>query len=179
MKLQIVVAVAAIAITAMPAQARSRHHSAAHQIMTNDGKYQILRTNSRHAFRGRHHHRSRARRAARVHGVRSTVALINYKLARYVHRTGKCGSASEQLATYYWEGQQLASGGRFIPMGLTAAHRTLPFGTKLEVTNPKNGRSVNVTINDRGPYTNADIDLSLGAAKAIGMDTSIYVCVSR
>lgn len=63
-----------------------------------------------------------------------------------------------------------ASGQPFIPSGLTAAHKTLPFGTKLRVTNPNNGKSVVVTVNDRGPYSgNRVLDLSYGAAKAIGM----------
>jgi rare lipoprotein A (peptidoglycan hydrolase) len=63
-----------------------------------------------------------------------------------------------------------ASGAPFIPSGLTAAHRTLPFGTKLRVTNPNNGKSVIVTVNDRGPFSgNRVLDLSYGAAKSIGM----------
>ncbi len=54
--------------------------------------------------------------------------------------------------------------------GLTAAHRTLSFGTKVMVTNKANGRSVEVTINDRGPYVHGRmIDLSKGAAEEIGM----------
>ena len=103
---------------------------------------------------------------------------INQQLARWVHPTGRCGGGSEQLATYYWDGQQLASGGRFNPNGLTAASRTLPFGTRLTITNPHNGRSVSIVINDRGPYTSAKLDLSLGAAKALGMTQSSYVCVT-
>ena len=63
-----------------------------------------------------------------------------------------------------------ASGAPFIPSGLTAAHKTLPFGTKLRVTNPNNGKSVIVTVNDRGPFSgNRVLDLSYGAAKSIGM----------
>ena len=65
---------------------------------------------------------------------------------------------------------RVASGGRFNPDGLTAAHRSLPFGTKVRVTDPKTGRSVVVTINDRGPFGKGRvIDLSLGAARALGM----------
>ena len=53
---------------------------------------------------------------------------------------------------------------------LTAAHRTLPFGTRLRVTNVENGRSVVVRVNDRGPHVPGRVlDLSLGAAKALGM----------
>lgn len=110
--------------------------------------------------------------------VAALVAVINRKLDRYVRRTGRCGSASEQLATFYWQGRRTANGERFNPHGLTAASRRLPFGTKLEVTNPHNGRSVLIRINDRGPYTKADIDLSLGTARALGLRQSSYVCVS-
>jgi rare lipoprotein A (peptidoglycan hydrolase) len=107
------------------------------------------------------------------------VATINAKLARWVKPTGNCQFGStETLATYYNSGHRTATGARFNPMGMTAAHRTLPFGTRLHITNPHNGRSVGITINDRGPYTNAKIDLAEGAARAIGMRTSIYVCIS-
>ena len=54
--------------------------------------------------------------------------------------------------------------------GLTAAHKTLPFGTRLRVTNPKNGRSVIVTVNDRGPFNRGRVlDLCTKAARALGM----------
>jgi rare lipoprotein A (peptidoglycan hydrolase) len=87
--------------------------------------------------------------------------------------------ASTTLASYYSEPQRLASGGRFNPSGLTAAHKTLPFGTKVRVTNKRNGRSVVVTVNDRGPYVRGrGIDLSLGAARAIGMTGAGVVPVS-
>jgi rare lipoprotein A len=63
-----------------------------------------------------------------------------------------------------------ASGERYNPDKLSAAHRTLPLGTKLKVTNLHNGRSVLVTVNDRGPYVKPrELDLSLGAARKLGM----------
>jgi rare lipoprotein A len=66
-----------------------------------------------------------------------------------------------------------ANGERFNPSGLTTAHRTLPFGTRLRVTNPKNGRSVTVRVNDRGPFVKGRVlDLSQGAARAIGMTST-------
>src|SRR5687768_15626583 len=72
------------------------------------------------------------------------------------------------VASYYGSelaGNRTASGERFNPHGLTAAHRTLPLGTKLRVTNVANGRSVIVRINDRGPFVGKRvIDVSLGAA---------------
>ena len=63
-----------------------------------------------------------------------------------------------------------ASGERYNPDKMSAAHRTLPLGTKLRVTNLHNGRTVLVTINDRGPYVKPrELDLSLGAARKLGM----------
>ena len=83
------------------------------------------------------------------------------------------------LASYYWRGQRVASGGRFNPNAMTAAHKTLPFGTKVKVTNKRNGRSVVVTINDRGPFIRGRvIDLSKGAAKVIQMTGAGVVPVS-
>lgn len=76
-------------------------------------------------------------------------------------------------ASYYGpglEGNRTASGEQFNPEALTAAHRTLPMGSRVRVTNPKNGESVVVRINDRGPFHgNRVIDLSLGAARSIGL----------
>ena len=81
-------------------------------------------------------------------------------------------------ASYYWEPQALASGGRFNPNAMTAAHKTLPFGTKVRVTNQNNGKSVVVTINDRGPYiAGRIIDLSKAAAHSISMQGSGVVSV--
>jgi rare lipoprotein A len=74
---------------------------------------------------------------------------------------GGAAGGSVGIASYY--------GGRERG-GLTAAHRTLPFGTRVRVTNLSNGSSVTVRINDRGPFVhNRAIDLSVGAARAIGM----------
>jgi rare lipoprotein A len=66
-----------------------------------------------------------------------------------------------------------ANGERFHPGGLTAAHRSLPFGTRVHVTNRLTGRSVIVRINDRGPFGGrASYDLSHGSARAIGLTSS-------
>ena len=77
------------------------------------------------------------------------------------------------VASYYGNelaGNRTASGERFNPNGLTAAHRSLPLGTKLRVTNLSNGEDVIVRVNDRGPFAKSRlIDLSLGAARDIGM----------
>jgi rare lipoprotein A len=77
------------------------------------------------------------------------------------------------VASYYKSGKVTANGEAFNPHGLTAAHRTLKFGTIVKVTNVKTGKSVTVRINDRGPFIRGRIiDLSLGAARAIGMQHS-------
>lgn len=76
-------------------------------------------------------------------------------------------------ATYYKSGKRTANGEKFNPMGMTAAHRTLPFGTRVKVTNTRTGKSVIVRINDRGPFIKGRIiDLSLGAAKVVGLTRS-------
>lgn len=69
-----------------------------------------------------------------------------------------------------FHGRRTANGERFDMNEMTAAHRSLPFGTRVRVTNERNGRSVVVRINDRGPFVdNRIIDLSRGAAAAVGM----------
>lgn len=83
------------------------------------------------------------------------------------------------VATWYDTGTQTASGEPFNPNGHTAAHRTLPFGSHVTVTNPRSGKSVTVTINDRGPFTKGvTLDLARGAARAIGMKDTQWVCMS-
>jgi rare lipoprotein A len=82
-------------------------------------------------------------------------------------------AAGQGEASYYGrelQGNRTASGERFNAEGFTAAHRTLPLGTKLRVTNLANGRSVIVRVNDRGPFVRSRlIDVSLGAAREINM----------
>ncbi|MDA7787953.1 septal ring lytic transglycosylase RlpA family protein [Sphingomonadaceae bacterium] len=77
------------------------------------------------------------------------------------------------MASYYgrrFHGRQTANGERFDMNAMTAAHKTLPFGTLVEVTNPRNGRTVTVRINDRGPFIRGrEIDLSRGAAQQVGL----------
>ncbi|WP_342597053.1 septal ring lytic transglycosylase RlpA family protein [Cyanobacterium aponinum UTEX 3222] len=84
--------------------------------------------------------------------------------------------AAQGIASWYgpgFHGRKTASGERFNQNALTAAHRSLPFGTRVKVTNLNNGRSVVVRINDRGPFTRGRIvDLSAGAARVIGLKNS-------
>lgn len=74
------------------------------------------------------------------------------------------------LASYYTEGARTASGEKLIPGELTAAHPTLPFGTRLRVTRIDTGRSVIVRVNDRGPFVKGRIvDVSYSAAEQLGL----------
>ena len=81
---------------------------------------------------------------------------------------------------YGWEsGDRTATGSRFDPRKLTAAHRTLPLPTRVRVTNLDNKRSVDVLVNDRGPFVNGRlIDLSQAAAKALEIRGTAHVEVS-
>jgi rare lipoprotein A len=78
--------------------------------------------------------------------------------------------ASHGVASFYTEGTQTANGEKFDTHELTAAHRTLPFGTRLRVTNVATGRSVTVRVNDRGPFVPGRVvDVSYSAAETLGM----------
>jgi rare lipoprotein A len=104
-----------------------------------------------------------------------TVVITALLLVAVVYCTP--ASAAETNASWYgYETCQAhracktANGEHFKPAGLTAAHKTLPFGTRVRVTNPHNGRSVIVRVNDRGPFVRGrGLDLSRGAAQTIGM----------
>ena len=89
---------------------------------------------------------------------------------------GTCPGSSMN-ATQYSSSPRTTSGQLFLPDGLTAAHKKLPFGTRVKVTNPRTGASTIVIINDRGPFTRGrDIDLSQRAARAIGLKSVGRVC---
>jgi rare lipoprotein A len=126
----------------------------------------------------------RAGKRARRH-VRRNVHKHALRQGRVVRRPARLSAGTRAVravpaglglvgvASYYggrFHGRRTASGVRFDMHGLTAAHRTLPFGTRVRVTHLGNGRTVDVRINDRGPYIGGRIiDLSRGAAGAIGM----------
>ncbi|HEY1475200.1 MAG TPA: septal ring lytic transglycosylase RlpA family protein [Pseudolabrys sp.] len=81
---------------------------------------------------------------------------------------------------YAYAGKKTANGERAKPDGLTAAHRTLPFGTRVRVTNKHNGRSVVVRINDRGPFVSGRvIDLTPAGARALGFSGLTPVTVEH
>jgi len=94
-------------------------------------------------------------------GTMLAAATLTLALAAPAH-------ASSMRSSYYWEGSKTANGERYNSEGLTAAHKTLPFGTKLRVT--YRGKSAVVRINDRGPFVKGrQLDLSRGAARRLGM----------
>ncbi|MFT4079636.1 septal ring lytic transglycosylase RlpA family protein [Rhodomicrobium lacus] len=82
------------------------------------------------------------------------------------------------IASTYSEGSRTANGEAYNHMGISAAHKTLPFGSRVVVRNQRTGRSITVRINDRGPYVGGRIiDLSTGAKNALGMDGLAPVCL--
>jgi len=100
----------------------------------------------------------------RVAAVRKHVRLASRK------DTGDAKTASHGVASFYTEGTKTASGEKFNTMEMTAAHPTLPFGTKLRVTDVASGKSVTVRVNDRGPFVQGRVvDVSYSAANALGM----------
>ena len=91
---------------------------------------------------------------------------------QYVARRQAPGAttASHGVASFYTEGTKTANGEKFNTMDMTAAHPTLPFGTKLRVTNATTGQAVTVRVNDRGPFVQGRVvDVSYAAADALGM----------
>lgn len=112
---------------------------------------------------------------AAVAGATLATGLIF--VASTVPASAQCGRASWYALT-----SKTASGERMNPSGMTAAHRSLPFGTKLKVTNKRNGKSVVVRVNDRGPFIKGRVlDLSKGAAGKLGFIGSGHtsVCMER
>jgi peptidoglycan lytic transglycosylase len=116
-----------------------------------------------------------SRQASYVHTRTAAVAMKKRvaamrKHTRLASRSGDSKVASQGVASFYSEDSQTASGEKFDKNELTAAHPTLPFGTKLRVTNEKTGKSVVVRVNDRGPFIpGREIDLSYSAAETLGM----------
>jgi rare lipoprotein A len=99
-------------------------------------------------------------------GACSALSAKEKNIQKHTHAT--VGIASFYGAKF--QGRRTASGEVFNTLEMTAAHRTLPFGTQLRVTNLRNGKSVVVRVNDRGPHLRGRIvDLSKAAAKKIGI----------
>jgi rare lipoprotein A len=101
---------------------------------------------------------------------RAAMNAVNYAPLPRAGHPGDGRPQSLGLASFYDEGIRTASGERFDPHALTAAHRTLPFGTLLRVTNVATGRSVTVRVNDRGPFVPGRVvDVSYSAAETLGI----------
>lgn len=123
----------------------------------------------RHHYHPRHHHH--------IHHARNMSRATWHRAEPQEAKTSSpfdaIGRVFSGLASFYGNesGRQTASGQRFDQSKLTCAHRSLPFGTKLRVTH--DGRSVVVTVNDRGPYVKGRIlDLSTAAARAVGLTSA-------
>ena len=116
---------------------------------------------SAHSHRHRHYHHHR-------HDHHASRSPLDANAS--IGSTGGLGRTFSGMASYYGNeaGSKTASGQRFNQNAMTCAHRSLPFGTKLRITH--GGRSVVVTVNDRGPFVRGRVlDLSTGAARAVGL----------
>jgi rare lipoprotein A len=104
------------------------------------------------------------------HTASTTSSVVARKHIALATAQGTATDApSTGVASYYSEGTETASGERFNPQELTAAHPNLPFGTHLRVTNLATGRSVVVRVNDRGPFVpGRSVDVSYSAAQQLG-----------
>ena len=119
----------------------------------------------------------RASRQASLDHDRTTSSMMKRRVAAVRRHTpasrrdaADTKTASHGVASFYTEGTKTANGEKFNTLDMTAAHPTLPFGTKLRVTNVASGRSVTVRVNDRGPYVQGRVvDVSYSAADALGM----------
>jgi rare lipoprotein A len=108
------------------------------------------------------------RRASVAHHRR--VAAASRKQAALAAKPAAATDGSVGIASFYKYEAKTASGEQFKPSELTAAHRTLPFGTRLRVTNVATGQSVTVRVNDRGPFVPGRVvDVSRSAAEVLGM----------
>jgi rare lipoprotein A len=118
----------------------------------------------------RHHHHHAARHVSKA---TETASGTSWRNANASIPSSGSGRSFSGVASFYGNesGSQTASGQRFNENALTCAHRSLPFGTKLRVTH--GGRSVVVTVNDRGPFVKGRVlDLSTAAARAVGLTSS-------
>jgi rare lipoprotein A len=120
----------------------------------------------------------RQTREASIERDRSTSPVVKRRVAAVKKHTPFAShkpapdtkTASQGVASFYTEGTTTANGEKFDTNDLTAAHPTLPFGTRLRVTNVASGQSVTVRVNDRGPYVQGRVvDVSHSAADALGM----------
>src|ERR1700760_3680993 len=111
------------------------------------------------------------RQAAFERARETHTSVVRRQMTPHEHHVASASpAAGGGVASFYSEGHSTASGEKFDPNELTAAHPTLPFGTKLRVTNTTTGKSVTVRVNDRGPYVPGRVvDVSYSAARELGM----------
>jgi rare lipoprotein A len=129
----------------------------------------VVTRNSEFVGRSQHASLQHNRTASFVTNRRVASAKKHTPFARH-NNAAPTQIASQGIASFYTEPQQTASGEDFDTYDLTAAHPTLPFGTRLRVTNVTTGRSVTVRVNDRDPYVPGRVvDVSHSAADALGM----------
>ena len=104
--------------------------------------------------------------------IKKSLYPYSVKGITYYPHTVSIGESKDVLASWYGEyfhGRKTAMGETYDMNGYTAAHKTYPLGTVILVTNPRNGKSLKVRINDRGPFwNNRELDLSMGAAEYLG-----------
>jgi rare lipoprotein A len=119
---------------------------------------------------------------ARLHLIRFDLTRLGFACALLALLSTAAIAASSQTgiaSVYSYSGSRTASGGRASPSALTAAHRSLPMGTMVRVTNQANGHSVVVRITDRGPFVRGRIiDVTPAAAHALGFSGLAHVTLS-
>jgi rare lipoprotein A len=147
-----------------------------------------IQPTSAHAHHGQTHgiqadHSTRGHTALghNRHGVRDKLFATPNVFSKQTDHSAETGrSFNDSGIASVYGGQQTASGETMNSGDMTAAHRTLPFGTKVTVVNHNNGRSAVVRINDRGPFVRGRvIDLSPAAGRALGVDGLALVSLSR
>jgi rare lipoprotein A len=122
-----------------------------------------------HGFNGRRTEALKAWKNGRIAAAVFTASIIFAAADSSAFAGSAKLGASSGMASYYGYGGRTANGERHSGAAMTAAHRTLPFGTKVRVTNTSNGRSVIVRVNDRGPFVRGRvIDVSTAAADVLG-----------
>ena len=135
----------------------------------------MLAACNQHSSVSQRSERSAIRQAALEQQRASAPTMMKRRVAAVRRHTparnaSAAATASHGVASFYTEGTKTASGEKFNTMDMTAAHPTLPFGTKLRVTNVTTGQAVTVRVNDRGPYVQGRVvDVSYSAADALGM----------
>lgn len=182
MRTFIFAALAVLAVGLLDARPASAHWKCSGPEYVCGGATRGYETPAPRKARAASHKESKRAKAAHASGRRGYIGETQAKHTRkaastrlHSYSSASAGGSGSQtgVASYYWQGQRTASGGRFNPNAMTAAHKTLPFGTRVRVTHLGNGRSVDVVINDRGPFVRGRvIDLSKAAAGVIGMQGS-------